>query len=66
MYTLIIQIVLWVAMETVRFHIVQTCFFLGTILVSHLVGPSEQFDSQEKLSWWGCKVDLINRLPNKC
>ena len=43
-----------VAMETVRFHIAQMSFSLS-IFVSHLVGPNEQFDTHEKLSW-GCKV----------
>ena len=38
------------AMETVRFHIAQMSFFLR-IFFSHLVGPSEQFDTHEKLSW---------------
>ena len=40
-------------METVRFHIAQMMFFLRTFF-SHSLGPSEQFDTQEKLSS-GCK-----------
>ena len=45
---------LWVAMETMHFHIVHTIFFEDNF-VSHLGGPIEQFDTHEKLSW-GCKV----------
>ena len=49
MCTVKIQFVLWVAMETVRFHIAQmSCFFLEDI--THLVAQSEQFGSHEKLS----------------
>ena len=53
MYTPIIQIVTWVAMEIERFHIAHTIFFLGAILFSYLVGPSEQFGTHEKLSCEG-------------
>ena len=42
MCTVKIHFVLWVAMETARFHIAQMSFFLRTFF-SHLVGPSEQF-----------------------
>ena len=48
-----IYFLLWVAMETVRFHIAQICFFLEDI--THLVGQSEQLSSCEKL-FWGFKV----------
>ena len=41
-----------VAMETVGFHTAQMIFFLR-IFFSHLVGPSEQFGTHEKLSWGG-------------
>ena len=36
-------------MEMDRFHIAQTTFFLD-FFFSHLVGPSEQFGTHEKLS----------------
>ena len=53
--TVKIQFVLWVAMETVRFHTAQMRFhFLEDI--THLVVQSEQFGSHEKLSW-GFMVD---------
>ena len=55
MCTVKIQFVLWVAMETVIFYIAYMSFFLKTFFFSHLVGPSEQFDIHDKLSW-GCKV----------
>ena len=44
---------LWVAMETMHFHIAQT-IFLDTFVL-HLGGPNKQFCTHEKLSW-GCKV----------
>ena len=56
------QFVLWVAMETIRFHIAQmskvgmptqTRISVGSI--THLVVQSEQFESHEKLSR-GCKI----------
>ena len=37
-------------------------FFLGDKLFLHLLGPSEQFGTHEKLSW-ECNVGLISRLP---
>ena len=49
MCTVKIQLLLWVAMETVRFHIAQMRFFLEDI--THLVVQSEQFVSHEILSW---------------
>ena len=48
MCTVKIQFLLWVAMEMVRFHIAQMCFFLEDI--TQLVVQSEQFVSHEKLS----------------
>ena len=49
---------LWVAMETMHFHIAQTIFFFFFFFfednfVSHLGGPNEQFGTHEKLSWEG-------------
>ena len=41
---------LWVAIETMQFHIAQTNFFKDTF-VSHPGGPNEQFGTHEKLSW---------------
>ena len=41
---------LWVAMETMHFHIAQTKFFEDTF-VSHPGGPNEQFGTDEKFSW---------------
>ena len=55
MCTIKIQFVLWVAMETVRFHIAQMSFFLEDII--HLAVQSvqsEQFGSHEK-SFWGAR-----------
>ena len=52
---------LWVAIETMQFHIAQTNFFEDTF-VSHPGGPNEQFGTHEKLSGGGggggggCKV----------
>ena len=37
---------LWVAIETMQFHIAQTKTF-----VSHPGGPNEQFGTHEKMSW---------------
>ena len=54
MRTVKFQFVLWVAMETVIFYIAKMSFFLKTFF-SHLVGPSEQMDTHDKLSW-GCKI----------
>ena len=48
MYTVVIQYESRVAMETVRFHKAQISFFLR-IFFSHLVGPSEQFGTHDKL-----------------
>ena len=42
---------LWVAIETMQFHIAQTKFFFEDIFVSHSGGPNEQFGTHEKLSW---------------
>ena len=50
-------------METVRFHIAQAAFFLGTFFFSHLVGPSKQFGTHEKLSW-GVQGWSISRRPS--
>ena len=50
MCTVKIQFVLWVAMETVRFHIAQMSFFFLED-ITHLVVQSEHFGSHEKLSW---------------
>ena len=45
---------LWVAIETMQFHIAQTKIFLRTpSFVSHPGGPNEQFDTHEKLSRGG-------------
>ena len=41
---------LWVAMETMHFHIAYTKFFRTTSF-SHSVRPNEQFGTYEKLSW---------------
>ena len=54
-------------METVRFHIAQTAFFLGDFFFfffffSHLVGPSEQFGTHEKL----CDDELRRFMPVVC
>ena len=56
MCTVKIQFVLWVAMETVRFHIAQMSFFFSFFFffledIIHLVVQSEQFGSHEKLFW---------------
>ena len=51
MCTVKIQFVLWVAMETVKFHMTQTGIFFLRTFCSHLVGPSEKFGNHEKLSW---------------
>ena len=45
---------LWVAMETMHFHIAQTIFFKDTFVL-HSGGPNKQFGTHEKLSW-GRKV----------
>ena len=50
MFTVKIQFVPWVALETVRFHIAQMSFFFLED-ITHLVVRSEQFGSHEKLSW---------------
>ena len=50
MCTVKIQFVLWIAMETVIFYIAKMRFFLKTFYFSHLVGPSEQIDTHDKLS----------------
>ena len=50
MCTVKIQFVLWVAMETVRFHVALMSFF-SLEDFTHLVVQSEQFGSHEKLSW---------------
>ena len=42
---------LWVAMETLHFHIAHTKVFFEDTLVSHLEGPNEQFGTHENLSW---------------
>ena len=42
---------LWVAIETMQFHIAQTKFFLEDTFVSDPGGPNEQFGTHEKLSW---------------
>ena len=42
MYTVVIQYVSWVAMETVRFHIAQNDFF------PHIGGPSAKSGTHEK------------------
>ena len=52
MCTVKIQFALWVAMETVRFHIAQMSFFFFFLEdITHLDVQSEQFGSHEKLSW---------------
>ena len=48
---------LWVAMETMHFHIVHTKIFKDTF-VSHSGGPNEQFGTHENCPG-GCKVTLI-------
>ena len=52
MCTVLIKFVLWVAMETVRFHVAQMSFefFLEGIFFTHLVGPRKQFGTLETLS----------------
>ena len=54
MCTVKIRFVLWVAMETVRFHKAQMSFFFFFFFfledITHLVVQSEQFGSHEKLS----------------
>ena len=53
MCTVKIQFAIWVAMETVRFHIAQMSFFFFFFFleeITHLVVQSEQFGSHEKLS----------------
>ena len=46
---------LWVAMETMHFHIAQTKIIFKDTFVLHSGGPNEQFGTHEELSW-GCKV----------
>ena len=48
-------IALRVAMVTMHFHTAQTGLFLGPFL-SHSGYPREQFGTNEKLSFGGCKV----------
>ena len=45
-----LKIALWVAMETMHFHIAGMRIFLETFF-SHSGGPTEQFGTNEKLSW---------------
>ena len=49
---------LWVAMETMHFHIVQRGLFFRVTLIPVQGGPNEQFGTHEKLSWReeGCMV----------
>ena len=52
MCTVKIQFVLWVAMETVRFHIAQMSFFFFFLEdITHLVDQSEQFGNCLGGSW---------------
>ena len=47
-----LKIALWVAMETMHFHIAGISIFLETF--SRIQGgPTEQFGTNEKLSWGG-------------
>ena len=47
---------LWIAMETMHFHIDHTICFENTF-VSHSGGPNELFGTHKKLfGGWGCKV----------
>ena len=41
-------ITIWVAMETMHFHIAQTGLFYDNF-ISHLGGPNKQFGTHEKL-----------------
>ena len=59
---------LWVAIETMHFHIAHTIFFKDTF-VSHSLCPNEQFGTHEKMSWgmqgslnWmpGIRMSLLN------
>ena len=55
---------LWVAMETMHFHIAQTNVFFEDNFVSHLGGPNEQFGTHEKLSRGGGGVQCrLNYTP---
>ena len=51
MCTVVIQFVLLVAMETVRFHIAEISFSWGHFF-PHVVGPSEQVGTHDKLFRW--------------
>ena len=42
---------LWVAMETMHFHIAQTKIFFEDTFASHQGGPNEQFGTHKNLSW---------------
>ena len=45
-----LRMAIWVAIETMHFHIAGTGLVLRNIF-PHLGGPNEQFGSNEKLSW---------------
>ena len=53
---------LWVAIETMQFHIAQTKFCFEDTFVSHSGGPNEQFGTHEKLSGVGVQGNL-NLMP---
>ena len=55
MYTVVVQFVSRVAMETIRFYIAQMSFFLR-IFFFHLVGPSEQLAHMRNCPGVACKV----------
>ena len=59
---------LWVAMETMHFHIAQTNIFWGTKYFCKGGGvgaPNEHYGTHKKLSWGkGCKVGQISSRVN--